>query len=152
LMAVGKSRQMAILITALRRSCPRPRATRQQEGAERLFLDTLQSFASRPRSGERPVRALQLGELRFMGAPRPLELLAVGPQSLDLRGVHRAFDIELCPAGIDLTKRFSDLPPLGGGPGLELGLLLLQGGALDLEIAELLGGRLCLIARGDDLG
>ena len=71
-----------------------------------------------------------------MGAPRPLELLAVGPQSLDLRGVHRAFDIELCPAGIDLTKRFSDLRPLGGGPGLELGLLLLQGGALDLEIAE----------------
>jgi hypothetical protein len=34
----------------------------------------------RPRSGERPVHALQLGELRFMGAPRPLELLAVALQ------------------------------------------------------------------------
>jgi hypothetical protein len=90
----------------------------------------------------------QLGELRFMGAPRLLELFAVGAQSLDLRGVHRTFYIELCPAGIDLTMRFADLLPLGGGPGLEFGLLLQQGGALDLEIAELLGGRLCLVARG----
>jgi hypothetical protein len=49
-----------------------------------------------------------------MGAPRPLELLAVGAQGLDLRGVNRAFDIELCPAGIDLTMRFADLLPLGG--------------------------------------
>jgi hypothetical protein len=48
--------------------------------------------------------------------------------------------------------RFAVLLPLGGGPGREFGLLLPQGGALDLEIAELLGGRLCLIARGDDLG
>jgi len=39
----------------------------------------------------------------------------------------------------------ADLLPAGGGPRLEFGLLLLQGGAL-------LGGRLCLIARGDDLG
>jgi hypothetical protein len=44
------------------------------------------------------------------GAPRPLELFAVGAQSLDLRGVHRAFDIELCPAGIDPTMRFSETP------------------------------------------
>jgi hypothetical protein len=66
---------------------------------------------------------------------------AVRAERLDHRGVHRAFEIEFCAAGIDLTMRFADLLPPGGGPRLEFGLLLLRGGALDPEIAELLGGR-----------
>jgi hypothetical protein len=85
------------------------------------------SFVRR-RLGERPVRALQLGELRFMGAPCPLELLAVGAQEPrpSWRAPRRS-TLNSARLGIDPTMRFADLLPLGGGPGLEFGLLLLQG-------------------------
>src|SRR5580704_13986392 len=64
----------------------------------------------------------QLGERRLMDAPRLFELLAVRAERLDHRGMHRAFEI-FCAAGIDLTMRFADLLPPGGGPGLEFGFL-----------------------------
>jgi hypothetical protein len=75
------------------------------------------------------------------GPSRSMTVRAARGRSAEPRPSWRApaaLGIELCPAGIDPTMRFADL--LGGGPGLEFGLLL-QGGALDLEIAELLGGR-----------